>query len=113
VHLDAVEHKDRIVFLYAVREGPASQSYGIQVAQLAGVPVSVIRAARKYLVKLESEGSSATAQLDLFSAAAACANEPAPAETHPAIAALKDVDPDSLTPRAALELLYQLRKLAD
>jgi DNA mismatch repair protein MutS len=113
VHLDAVEHKDRIVFLYAVREGPASQSYGIQVAQLAGVPVSVIRAARKYLVKLESEGSSATAQLDLFSAAAAHANAPAAAETHPAIAALKDVDPDSLTPRAALELLYQLRKLAD
>jgi DNA mismatch repair protein MutS len=113
VHLDAVEHKDRIVFLYAVREGPASQSYGIQVAQLAGVPVSVIRAARKYLVKLESEGSSATAQLDLFSAAAAHANAPAAAETHPAVAALKEVDPDSLTPRAALELLYQLRKLAD
>jgi DNA mismatch repair protein MutS len=50
VHLDAVEHKDRIVFLYAVREGPASQSYGIQVAQLAGVPAAVIRAARRYLI---------------------------------------------------------------
>ncbi len=110
VHLDAVEHKDRIVFLYAVREGPASQSYGIQVAQLAGVPGSVLRAARKYLVKLENEGASATPQLDLFSAAGPI--EPTPAETHPAIASLKDMDPDSLTPRAALDFLYQLRKLA-
>ena len=110
VHLDAVEHRDRIVFLYAVREGPASQSYGIQVAQLAGVPVNVIRAARKYLVKLENEGASATPQLDLFSMAHMA--QAATDEVHPAVTALRECDPDSLTPRAALDLLYQLRKLA-
>jgi len=111
VHLDAVEHKDRIVFLYAVREGPASQSYGIQVAQLAGVPGSVIRAARRYLVKLESEGSAAAPQLDLFKAPA----EPQPEvpEPHAVLLALREADPDALTPRAALDLLYRLRKLAE
>ena len=55
VHLDAVEHKDRIVFLHAVEEGPANQSYGLQVAQLAGVPGSVIRAARRRLMDLETQ----------------------------------------------------------
>ena len=58
VHLDAVEHKDKIVFLHAVEEGPASQSYGIQVAQLAGVPGAVVRAAKKHLGKLEEESAS-------------------------------------------------------
>jgi len=111
VHLDAVEHKDRIVFLYAVREGPASQSYGIQVAQLAGVPAGVIRSARRYLVKLESEGTAAAPQLDLFKAPA----EPPPeaAEPHVVLAALREADPDALTPRAALDLVYRLRKLAE
>jgi DNA mismatch repair protein MutS len=111
VHLDAVEHKDRIVFLYAVREGPASQSYGIQVAQLAGVPARVLRAARKYLLKLENEGAAAQPQLDLFSAAAD--TDPALAEAHPLVAALREADPDALSPRAALELVYRLRKLAE
>ena len=111
VHLDAIEHKHHIVFLYALREGPASQSYGIQVAQLAGVPAPVIRAARRYLVQLENEGASAAPQLDLFSAAA-LTETPAP-EPHAILAALKEADPDSLTPRAALELVYRLRKLAE
>src|SRR5690606_31641578 len=69
VHLSAVEHKDSIVFLHAVQPGPASQSYGLQVAQLAGVPQSVIRAARKHLAALESQSLQATPQFDLFTAA--------------------------------------------
>ena len=111
VHLDAVEHKDRIVFLYAVREGPASQSYGIQVAQLAGVPAPVLRSARRYLLKLETEGTAATPQLDLFQ----IAPEPAAnaAEEHPVLHRLREMDADTLTPRAALELLYELKGLTD
>src|SRR5690606_31090927 len=112
VHLDAVEHKDRIVFLYAVREGPASQSYGIQVAQLAGVPGSVIRAARRYLVRLENEGAGATPQLDLFRVEEP--SEPAlstPAEDDAACARLRETDVDALSPRDALALLYELKQL--
>ena len=111
VHLDAVEHNNRIVFLYAVREGPASQSYGIEVAQLAGVPGAVLRAARKYLVQLENEGAAATPQLDLFSAAVR-ADVP-DAGPNAVLAALNEVEPDSLTPREALELVYRLRRLAE
>jgi hypothetical protein len=69
VHLSAVEHKDSIVFLHAVQAGPASQSYGLQVAQLAGVPQGVIKAARKHLARLESQALDTTPQLDLFAAA--------------------------------------------
>ncbi len=112
VHLDAVEHKDRIVFLYAVREGPASQSYGIQVAQLAGVPAGVIRAARRYLVRLENEGAGATPQLDLFRVEDA-PEAATPDELHPACARLREIDVDALSPRAALELIYELKKLAE
>ncbi|MGI4938663.1 MAG: DNA mismatch repair protein MutS, partial [Janthinobacterium lividum] len=68
VHLSAVEHKDTIVFLHAVQAGPASQSYGLQVAQLAGVPQAVIRAARKHLAKLEAHSIQPTPQRDLFDA---------------------------------------------
>jgi DNA mismatch repair protein MutS len=109
VHLDAVEHKDRIVFLHAVEEGPASQSYGIQVAQLAGVPAAVVRAARRHLARLEQDAASRDPQGDLFSAPA----EPPPAEAHPALDALRAADPDAMTPREALELLYRLRKLLE
>jgi DNA mismatch repair protein MutS len=111
VHLDAVEHKDRIVFLHSVEEGPANQSYGLQVAQLAGVPAAVIRNARKHLADLEAAAAAHAPQGDLFApaavAAAAVATEP-----HPAVDALRDCDPDALTPRDALELLYRLRELA-
>src|SRR5437764_7966257 len=67
IHLDAVEHKDSIVFLHAVEEGPASQSYGLQVAALAGVPKAVIRQGRKYLQLLEESSISRGNQPDLFS----------------------------------------------
>jgi DNA mismatch repair protein MutS len=106
VHLDAVEHKDKIVFLHALEEGPASQSYGLQVAALAGVPPAVIRAARRHLQELEHRTLDRTGQPDLFVAPPA----PEPAR-HPALDLIESVDPDALTPREALELLYRLRKL--
>jgi DNA mismatch repair protein MutS len=106
VHLDAVEHKDRIVFLHALEEGPASQSYGLQVAALAGVPAAVIRAARRYLQALEHRALVRDGQNDLFAAAPAAAPE-----RHPALDLLDATDPDELTPRDALELVYRLRKL--
>jgi DNA mismatch repair protein MutS len=110
VHLDAVEHKDRIVFLHAVEEGPASQSYGIQVAQLAGIPASVVRAARRRLNELEQQATRQSPQADLFAQPApAAVEEP---EEHPAVAALREVDPDALSPREALDLLYKLSRLA-
>lgn len=121
VHLSAVEHKDSIVFLHAVQDGPASQSYGLQVAQLAGVPPGVIRAARKHLARLEAQALDATPQLDLFAPApcdeadadAAPVAVPAPllAES-PALTLLDTIDPDALTPREALERLYELKRLA-
>jgi len=106
VHLDAVEHKDRIVFLHALEEGPASQSYGLQVAALAGVPAPVIRAARRYLQTLEHRSLQRDGHSDLF--AAPPSPEP---ERHPALDVLDAVNPDELAPRDALELVYKLKKL--
>jgi len=125
VHLDATEHGDGIVFLHAVKEGPASRSYGLQVAQLAGVPRDVIGQAREYLEALEAQrdraaegNNNGSAQKDLFAAMApsrvpaARAAEPAPA-TDEIRAALEALDPDELSPRAALDALYKLRKLLE
>lgn len=110
VHLDAVEHKDRIVFLHAVEEGPASQSYGIQVAQLAGIPATVVRAAKRQLTELEAFAASRNPQADLFTPSVP---EPAPAiEEHPALLALRETSPDTLTPKQALDLVYQLARMA-
>ncbi|QOD81787.1 DNA mismatch repair protein MutS [Chromobacterium haemolyticum] len=109
VHLSAVEHKDRIVFLHHVEEGPASQSYGLAVAQLAGVPGKVIREARRYLTELENHSASRV-QPDLFiSLPAATTVEP---EANPAVERLLEVDLDDLSPREAQALLYELKKLA-
>jgi DNA mismatch repair protein MutS len=108
VHLDAIEHKDRIVFLHAVEEGPASRSYGLQVAQLAGVPGSVIRAARRKLGDLET---AATPQADLFSGAQALPAEPATPPMSAVEERLAGIDPDALTPRGALDLLYELQRM--
>ncbi|MBS0425430.1 MAG: DNA mismatch repair protein MutS, partial [Proteobacteria bacterium] len=115
VHLDAVEYKHRIVFLHKVNEGPASQSYGLQVAALAGVPEAVIKLARKHLIKLEQESIKKEPQMDLFSFPA---SEPPidpdlAQEDHPAIALLQNLSPDELTPRQALEQLYLLKKTLD
>ncbi|MEY4021766.1 MAG: mismatch repair protein MutS [Pseudomonadota bacterium] len=111
VHLSAVEHKDSIVFLHAVQEGPASQSYGLQVAQLAGVPAAVIRAARKHLSALENQSSQGTDQFDLFAIENETAQQAA-ATNNPALTALHELDPDTLSPREALEALYRLKKLS-
>jgi DNA mismatch repair protein MutS len=111
VHLDAVEHKDRIVFLHAVEEGPASQSYGIQVAQLAGIPAAVIRAAKRRLGELEQQAVGQSPQADLFSRP--IPEEAPPAEENAALATLRESNPDALSPREALELLYRLKGLLD
>jgi len=105
IHLDAVEHGDSIVFMHAVKDGPANQSYGLQVAKLAGVPNSVIKSAKKKLQILERQSASAhevfveetTGQLQLFN------NNP-----HPIIEQLQEIDVNDLNPRQALELLYEL-----
>ena len=108
VHLDAVEHKDTVVFLHAVEEGPASRSYGLQVAGLAGVPKPVIRQAKKYLQLLEESALARGNQEDLFTSKKEQEEEPA---IDPLREALQPVNPDELTPREALELLYRLKKL--
>ena len=108
VHLDAVEHNDRIVFMHSVEEGPANQSYGIQVAALAGIPNAVVRAARKQLREFEQRATVDPLQPDLF---AQGEPEPFEAEPHPALEQLSGIDPDSLTPREALDALYALKKL--
>ncbi|MFZ6732359.1 DNA mismatch repair protein MutS [Undibacterium sp. Ji42W] len=116
VHLSAVEHKENIVFLHAVQAGPASQSYGLQVAQLAGIPQAVIRSARRHLADLEAQSLQSTPQFDLFSASAG-AHEVEIAESVPVNTELMDtldtMDPDSMTPRDALAALYELKNLAN
>ncbi|MSQ59043.1 MAG: DNA mismatch repair protein MutS [Betaproteobacteria bacterium] len=107
VHVHAVEHKDRIVFLHSVQEGPANQSYGIQVAQLAGIPVAAIRGAKRKLAELESRSAVAHQQGDLFAAPAPVAPRDALGEM------LEGIDPDALSPREALEALYRLKKARD
>ena len=108
VHLKAVEHGERIVFLHSVDEGPASQSYGLQVAALAGIPKNVLRQARYQLSKLE-KGNEESPQLGLFTTY----EEPEPElePDNPVLDKLEDTDPDDLTPRAALDLIYKLKSL--
>jgi DNA mismatch repair protein MutS len=108
IHLRAVEHKHSIVFLHAVNEGPASQSYGLQVAALAGVPESVIGTARKYLVKLEQGSVARQPQRDLFAGAEA---EIRFQPEHPVLTRLQAIAPDELSPRQALEQLYEMKKM--
>ena len=107
VHLAAIEHQHSIVFLHSVNEGAASQSYGLQVAALAGVPNEVIRAAKKQLRKLEQNSAAQHPQGDLF---AAIPDVPEP-EEHPLVSALRDLQPDEMSPKEALEQMYQLKKL--
>ncbi|MBI5108990.1 MAG: DNA mismatch repair protein MutS [Rhodocyclales bacterium] len=107
VHLDAVEHGHKIVFLHAVEEGPASQSYGVQVAALAGMPPAVVREARRRLTLLENREAGSLQQPDLFASA-----PPLPEPPHPALDALRDLNPDDLSPREALDRIYQLARLA-
>jgi DNA mismatch repair protein MutS len=110
VHLDATEYGNKLVFMHAVKEGPANQSYGLQVAALAGVPPAVIRRARRYLQKLENQSAADQArhdpqqQLDFSPAEEAAAPDP----LREALAAL---NPDELTPLQALQALAELKRL--
>jgi DNA mismatch repair protein MutS len=111
VHVEAVEHGDRLVFLHSVKEGPANQSYGLQVAALAGIPKSVTTQARRYLTELERERdalrshNSPQGELPLFAPAPARVQESA------ALEALRATDPNTLSPRDALDLLFRLKNL--
>jgi DNA mismatch repair protein MutS len=107
VHLDAVEHGEKIIFMHSVKEGPANQSYGLQVAQLAGVPREVVQQAKQKLIELEQDNSvrtehdSGEAQLALFAAT----------PPHPLLDAVKLLEPDEMSPREALQALYRLKGL--
>ena len=106
VHLDVLEHGREVAFMYRVRPGPANRSYGLQVAALAGVPRRVVEDARRLLRELEGGRPPVRApthdlQYDLFEAAA----------SHPALERLRDLSPDDLSPRQALEALYELKRL--
>ncbi|MBX3668480.1 MAG: DNA mismatch repair protein MutS [Rhodocyclaceae bacterium] len=107
VHVSAVQHGRSVVFLHAIEEGPASQSYGIEVAALAGVPPAALREARRQLQALEARQVSDGIQADLF------APPPPPPEppSHPVLDKLAELDVDDMSPRAALEALYALRHL--
>jgi DNA mismatch repair protein MutS len=99
VHLDAIEHGDRIIFMHALKDGPADRSYGLQVARLAGIPAAVLEQARTRLQAADAAPAPAAAapQADLF------------ARSREALEMLAAADPDRLSPRQALDLLYQLR----
>jgi DNA mismatch repair protein MutS len=109
VHLDATEHGEQLIFMHAVKDGPANQSYGLQVARLAGVPDAVIRRAQSYLQSLEQQSAHShakqTPQQEL--------------PLHPTIPnddlrdALEAMNPDDMSPRDALDALYTLRKKLD
>ncbi|TKI08849.1 DNA mismatch repair protein MutS [Martelella alba] len=109
VHLDALEQGETIAFMHSVQDGAASKSYGLSVAALAGVPREVIKRARQKLKELESLSANAAtstvegSQLSLL--------QSQPEETPPAVAALEDLDPDTLSPRQALEWIYRLKAL--
>lgn len=125
VHLDAVEHGERLVFMHAVKNGPANRSFGLQVAALAGLPRSVVDDARGHLAALEAGAASAVAvdggaaAIDAGSEANAPARaEPtpqlglfAPPAPSPATSLLAGIDPDALSPREALDLVYRLKRM--
>jgi len=105
-HVSAVESGADIVFLHEIQPGPASRSYGIQVARLAGMPAGVVNHARQALTALENQQLLSREQVDLFAPPPA-AEAPAPSAVEAAVAAL---DPDALSPREALDALYALKK---
>jgi DNA mismatch repair protein MutS len=144
IHLDAVEHDEHIVFMHQVQDGAASKSYGLQVAQLAGVPKTVIEMAKQKLAELEQQSALRTgdnvvsseqvsqvkaAQVNVVPAQNAkpsSAQQTMPSHTmpsqalqqqlpleaaeHPVVTALSSIDPDELTARQALDLIYQLKR---
>jgi len=122
VHVAAVESGDEIAFLHEIEAGPASRSYGVQVARLAGMPPALLRHARNALEHLEAERIARQPQIDLFAGAAAAAGDESAhddGEKHGAASvansalgeAVAALDPDILTPREALDALYRLKAL--
>jgi DNA mismatch repair protein MutS len=110
VHLDAVEHGNSIVFMHKVEEGAANQSYGLQVAQLAGIPKPVISAAKRKLAQLElnqvaNQDATAVPQVDMFMMNEQVVEVP----LHPVLTELESLQVDDLTPKQALDLLYRLK----
>jgi DNA mismatch repair protein MutS len=113
VHLDAVEYGEQLVFMHAVKEGPANRSFGLQVAALAGLPKAVIADAKATLAGLEAGGNesrpvtqkakTSSPQLGLF----------APPAPSPIDEAMRALDPDAMSPRDALDALYRLKKMSD
>jgi DNA mismatch repair protein MutS len=115
VHVSAAEthathaaQGEQIVFLHQIEAGPASRSYGVQVARLAGMPAGLVRQARNTLEALEAKARSGSAQVDLF---AAPPPAPEPAAGHALAQALAAIEPDTLSPREALDALYRLKNL--
>jgi DNA mismatch repair protein MutS len=108
LHVSAVESGHDIVFLHAIEPGPASRSYGVQVARLAGMPAGLLRQARATLEALEAKARSGDLQVDLFAAPSVQAQAVEPSAVELALAA---IDPDALTAREALEALYRLKSL--
>jgi DNA mismatch repair protein MutS len=109
VHVSAAESGDDIVFLHDIQAGPASRSYGVQVARLAGMPTMLVRQARAALEALEAQQKSSNAQIDLFAAPAA----PVEAENSAVDMALASINPDMLSPKEALDALYRLKSLQE
>ena len=110
VHLDAIEHDGEVVFLYEVKPGPANQSYGLQVARLAGIPESILIDAKQRLSNLEQghlqDISKQTDQLTIFS-------DPDREPLKRLRQYLERIDPESISPRDALDRLYELRRLLE
>ena len=104
IHLDAIEHDESIIFSYQVKDGPASKSYGLQVAKLAGIQREVIAQAKQKLAELEVQTKTGP----VVTQAAVAAPKPSTLEV-----ALDGIDPDDHNPREALELLYHLKSLRD
>ncbi len=108
VHLDATEHGEELIFLHRVKEGPASRSYGLQVARLAGVPKPVLNRARTHLHRLEKQAEAQAGpapQMGLF-------DSPPTARESAVESRLDDIRPDEISPRQALELVYELKALS-
>jgi DNA mismatch repair protein MutS len=113
VHLDATEHLDHVVFLHNIQEGPANRSFGLQVAKLAGIPVPVLQAAQDKLRELERGAAPGATQAHAESSVPAQNDLFALSQTHPALELLRALDVNDLSPRQALDVLYELKAKLD
>jgi DNA mismatch repair protein MutS len=113
VHLDATEYQDHIVFLHNIQEGPASRSYGLQVAKLAGIPNAVLKAAQEKLTELEDGDKSKPASLTTSAPFSPQSDLFSTVEPHPVVEILESLDIDGLSPRQALQKLYEMKAHLD